>query len=340
MAQAASPVRTLDGATLEREPFVAEVASRCEPVVLRGLCRDWPVVAAQAESRAALLAYLARFDAGRSAEAFIGDPAIGGRYDYADNLADFTFSRETLGFGEALRRIADAADTAGRASVYMGSLPTDSHLPGFAAENQLSVVPDGVLPRIWLGTASAIGCHYDTFDNIACVVAGQRRFTLYPPSAIANLYVGPIDHTLAGQPVSLAASAAPGDPRYPDFDAIRHLAITVDLAPGDALYLPKLWWHSVEATAPFNVLVNYWWDGFASGPDAPYTTMLLAMIAIAERPPAERAAWRAFFDHYVFRPDGHPLAHLPETQHGILGPLRQGNYGRIRALVMRLLRGG
>ena len=55
---------------------------------------------------------------------------------------------------------------------------------------------------------------------------------------------------------------------------------------------------------------------------------------------ASNHAWRALFDHYVFRPDGHPLAHLPADRHGILGPLRPSNYGRIRASVMRLLRGG
>ena len=113
----------------------------------------------------------------------------------------------------------------------------------------------------------------------------------------------------------------------------------VELEPGDALYLPKLWWHQVEATAPFNGLVNYWWDAFAAGPDAPYTSMLLAMIAIAERPAPERAAWRALFDHYVFRERGHPLAHLPAERHGLLGPLTE-NYGKIRARVMYLLRGG
>jgi hypothetical protein len=131
----------------------------------------------------------------------------------------------------------------------------------------------------------------------------------------------------------------PGDPRYPRFEHARDRALTVELEPGDALYLPKLWWHQVEATEPVNMLVNYWWDAFSIGPDGPYITMMLAMIAIAERPPAERAAWRAFFDHYVFRPKGHPLAHLPEDKHGILGPLRPDNYGRIRSFVMRTLRG-
>jgi hypothetical protein len=63
------------------------------------------------------------------------------------------------------------------------------------------------------------------------------------------------------------------------------------------------------------------------------------MITIAERPLPERQAWKAFFDHYVFRSNGHPLAYLPPEQHGLLGALKPDNYGRIRALVMRLLRG-
>ena len=86
--------------------------------------------------------------------------------------------------------------------------------------------------------------------------------------------------------------------------------------------MPKLWWHRVQSLAPFNGLVNYWWDAFAGGPDAPHTAMLLSMITIAERPLPERQAWKALFDHYVFRPHGHPLAHLPENQHGMLGPLK------------------
>ena len=122
-------------------------------------------------------------------------------------------------------------------------------------------------------------------------------------------------------------------------DACLQTATALAVGQGDALYLPKLWWHQVEALDDVNILVNYWWDGFAAGPDSPYAAMLLAMIALAERPERERAAWRAYFDHYVFRPNGHPLAHLQEERHGVLGPLAKGNYGRIRTLVMRMLRG-
>lgn len=321
------------------ETFVRDVAEHCRPAVLRAACSDWPAVKAAKKSWRSLGGYLARFDGGLPAQAFTGDPEIAGRYFYRDDLDGFNFAREDLPVSDALDRIGANAQS-GAASLYMGSLPADDHLPGFAEENRLPVLGRSVRPRIWIGNASHVACHFDCFENIACVVAGRRRFTLFPPDSIGDLYVGPIDNTMAGQPVGLAVGSAPGNPRYPLFERARERALVVELGPGDALYLPKLWWHQVEATEPVNMLVNYWWDAFSVGPDAPYITMMLAMTAIAERPAAERLAWRAFFDHYVFRPNGHPLAHLPESRHGVLGSARPGNSGRIRAFVMQALRGG
>ncbi|BCI69552.1 cupin [Sphingomonas paucimobilis] len=312
------------------------VAEPCQPVVIRGAVADWPM-AQLAEDGAALRAYLARFDAGHPVEAFVGDPAIAGRYTYTDDLAGFNFRRERMPLGEAIARITRPGEAT--ESIYAGSLPTEIFLPGLAEDNALPFAPSGVSPRLWIGHASTIACHYDMMDNIACVVAGRRRFTLYPPDAIGDLYVGPIDHTMAGQPVALAAEAKPGDPRYPRFEHAAARAITVDLGPGDALYMPKLWWHRVEASGSLNILVNYWWDAFPVGPDQPFITLLLAMSAIAARPAPERAAWAAWFDHYAFRPDGHPLAHLPEERHGVLGQDPE-NLGLLRAQAMRMLRGG
>ncbi|USQ98043.1 cupin-like domain-containing protein [Caulobacter sp. RL271] len=340
--EGAADIEVVDPARLDQggaAAFAQAVAAKCAPVLLPGLCRPWPVVEAGRRGWPALSAYLASLDAGLKGQAFIGAPAIAGRYDYGEGAGGFNFERASLTLAQSLERIGAAAADPGLASVYMGSLPADDYAPGFANDNPASFLPVLARPRLWLGNASRIACHYDSFDNLACVIAGRRRFTLYPPDAIGDLYVGPIDHTLAGQPTSLAASAGLDDPRYPRFGAAANRAIVVELEPGDALYLPKLWWHQVEALEPANLLVNYWWDAFAAGPDAPYVTMMLAMIAIAERPPAERAAWRAFFDHYVFRPDGHPLAHMPVERHGLLGPLAE-NYGRIRAIVMKTLRGG
>jgi hypothetical protein len=283
--------------------------------------------------------YLAAFDAGGPVEVFIGDPAIRGKYYYNPGLQGFNFERRTMKLIEAVDCILEALDHPGARSVYVGSVPTGDYLPAFAAANPMPLAAYGAGPRIWLGTAANISSHYDTFDNLACVVAGRRRFTLYAPELIGKLYVGPLDNTMSGPPVSLAASAAAAnDKQFPLFEEIRDQALKAQLEPGDALYIPKLWWHQVESIAPFNGLVNYWWDAHSAGPDAPYTALLLSMITIAERPPAERQAWKAFFDHYVFRSHGHPLAHLPPEHHGLLGPLKPDNYSKIRARIIRMLR--
>lgn len=319
--------------------FLREVAERCRPVVIRGLVSAWPVVQAATRSSSDFKDYVSRFGAAGEVEVFVGEPRIEGKYYYGENLHGFNFSRARMRLGDALDRIIATATGTGERTMYVGSLPTEHYLPGFAAENELAILKPGITPRIWLGHASNVSAHYDTMDNIACVVAGERRFTLFAPETIDRLYMGPIDHTMAGQPVSLAASAPVDDERYPLFREVREQALVAELHPGDAIYIPKLWWHQVEARSPFNALVNYWWDAFSAGPDAPSVALLLSMITIAERPPAERQAWKAFFDHFVFRSKGHPLAHLPESQHGVLGPLKPSNYQKIRALVMQMLRG-
>lgn len=321
------------------EHFLREVAESCRPVVMRGLVGTWPVVAAGIEAPAKFQEYIARFATRNEVEAFVGQPTIQGKYYYTDDLKAFNFERRRMRLDEAVARIVATIGRNDEPTMYVGSLPTELYLPGFTRDNSLAIVPPTVHPRIWLGHASNVSAHYDTYDNIACVVAGTRRFTLYAPETIDRLYVGPLDYTMAGQPVSLAASAPQDDAKYPRFREVREQALTAELQPGDAIYIPKLWWHQVQARSAFNVLVNYWWDAFSIGPDAPSTALLLSMITIAERPLAERRAWKAFFDHYVFRQQGHPLAHLPEQQHGILGPLKPNNYGRIRARVMQLLRG-
>jgi Cupin-like domain len=331
----------IDGRGLvDPQQFLREVVEPCRPVIMRGLAGHWPVVQAANQSPATFRDYVAQFDVGGQLEAFFGQPQIAGKYYYNEDMKGFNFERRKMSFSGALDAILANLERPDSPSVYMGSLPVDEYLPGFSTQNAMPLLSGLAAGRIWLGHASNVSSHYDAFENLACVVAGVRRFTLFAPELIDNLYVGPIDNTMAGQPVSLAASAPPDDDKFPLFKEVRDRALIAELQPGDALYLPKLWWHQVEATAPFNGLVNYWWDAFSAGPDAPYTSMLLAMITISERPPEERKAWKAFFDHYVFRSKGHPLAHLPADRHGLLGPLRPDNYGKLRARVMYLLRGG
>jgi hypothetical protein len=331
----------IDGVELYSPPqFLRAVVEQCRPVVMRGLVAAWPAVHAATRSVEDFRQYLARLDNGNQAYAFVADPKIAGKYYYAEGLKGFNFERRQMRLIDALNAMVATHGKAGQPTMYVGSLPTEDYLPGFASQNAMPVLEHHVAPRIWLGHTANVSAHFDAFDNLACVVAGARRFTLFPPDAISALYVGPLDNTMAGQPVSLAASSPLDLAKYPLFAEALPRALSAELGPGDAIYIPKLWWHQVESTAPFNALVNYWWDAFAKGADAPYISLLLSLITIAERPAPEREAWKAFFDHYVFRSKGHPLAHLPAEQHGMLGPLMPDNYAKIRAIVMRKLRDG
>ena len=53
---------------------------------------------------------------------------------------------------------------------------------------------------------------------------------------------------------------APDLERYPRFASALERAQEAELLPGDASFIPRDWYHHVEALECFNVLVNYWWD--------------------------------------------------------------------------------
>jgi hypothetical protein len=299
--------------------FQRDVVSSYAPVVIRGLVRDWPAVTAALQSTEAVAEHLVRFDRGAAAEAFVGPPEIGGRFFYSSDMTGFNFERRRGGFGELLRYLLGIVGKEEAPSVYAGALETAEMLPGFAEANPLPLLAGlDAPPRIWLGNRSIISTHFDVSDNVACVVAGRRRFTLFPPDQIHNLYVGPLDRTVAGQPTSMVELNAPDFERFPGFREALAVAMTAELEPGDAIYIPALWWHQVEATASFNALVNYWWN---DSPDAAarFDAMVHAALAIGHLPGERRAAWEAMFDTFVFRHHGDPVAHLAPEHRSVLG---------------------
>ena len=121
-------------------------------------------------------------------------------------------------------------------------------------------------------------------------------------------------------------------------EAARH-KLVADLEPGDAIFMPPMWWHHVRSTGALNVLVNYWFgqriDRF------PFAALMLAMHSIRELPDAERAAWRTWFDHYVFGDGaGDAVAHLPLHAQGVLGPPSPQRDQMIIDYVIGMCRGG
>lgn len=248
------------------ENFDERVLAREKPCVMRGLVADWPVVQAAKVSAQHLADYLISLDAGKSARTFVAPPGIGGRYFYNDDMTGFNFEQRQGPIVDIIRSLIEISDLDSPPGIYAGATSSDELFPAFARHNEMPLLGPGVRPLAWIGNASRVAPHFDTSRNIACVVAGTRRFLLFPPSQIENLYVGPIDHTMAGQPASLVDPRAIDEEKFPRFAKALSAAQMVTLEPGDAIYIPSMWWHYVEAEGSFNMLVNYWWnEGSASG---------------------------------------------------------------------------
>ena len=308
-----------------------------EPVLLRGLVAHWPAVQAARRSAADAAAYLRGCWHDASVGIFLGPPEIDGRFFYNDSLTGFNFLRETGKLDLVLDALLQMAGEAQAPALYVGPTTIDTCLPGFRAANDLGFGGRDPLASIWLGNRSRIAAHFDLPDNLACVVAGRRRFTLFAPDQVANLYIGPLDLTPAGQAISLVDFKQPDLQRYPRFAQALASAQVVDLAPGDAVFIPSLWWHHVEALEPFNVLVNYWWRQSPAYMDSPMAALMLALMTVRDLPPAQRQAWRALFAHYVFDADAHTAAHVPAAARSALAPMDDAGTRQMRAQLIKRL---
>jgi hypothetical protein len=319
------------------QPLPDAILAATEPLVLRGLVADWPLVRAARQSAHAADAYLRRFHRDATVLATHALPETGGRIFYNDDLSGFNFTTQMVGFGQVLDALRAHLDQAAPPTFYVGSTTVDTCLPGLRGENDLNFGTRDPLASIWIGNRTVIPAHYDVPDNLACVAAGRRRFTLFPPEQLSNLYVGPLDFTPAGQSVSLVDLRQPDFARFPRFaEALRH-ARSAELGPGDALFIPSMWWHHVEGLEPFNILINYWWRQSPDWMDTPFNTLLLALMTVRDLPPAQRAAWQELFRHYVFDSDGSEAAHIPEAARGVLAQINNIGARAIRAQLLKRL---
>jgi hypothetical protein len=328
----------LTGLAPDRIPF-AEIVARQRPIILKGVARDWPLVGHGLRSPHEAIEYLTGFYHGQQIVGYVGAPEIKGRFHYTPDATAMNFTAERTQLDSFLDRIAAHLSDSGAPSFYIGSTDVDTYLPGLRAENNLLLddplfAADPPLMSIWIGNRTIASAHYDMSNNIACCMVGRRRFTLFPPGQIANLYPGPLEPTPGGQVVSMVDFAEPDFEKYPRFRDALAAGEVADLEPGDVLMYPALWWHHVEALDGFNAMVNYWWNVAPGFMDSPQNTLLHAMLSLRDRPEAEKRGWRALFDYYIFGPSDVPAAHLPEPARGDLAPLDAVRARRLRALLL------
>ena len=226
--------------------------------MLRGVAEHWPMVTA-AKSGSGWLRLLAAHASDKTVGILRAEPEEEGRFHYTPDGKALNFIRgraDLRTFLDVLERTT--SESRPHALVVQG-LPAEQFIPGFAAAHPLPFVPPDAQPLAWIGNASKVATHNDPFDNLAVVVAGRRRFTVFPPSAESDLYMGPEQPTPAGTPVSMVHATKPDLDRYPRFEQALAVAYEAELGPGDAMFIPMDWYHHVEALEPLNMLVNYWW---------------------------------------------------------------------------------
>jgi hypothetical protein len=306
---------------VSRQQFEAEIRPLNQPALLKGLVMDWPATRLARQSDDALVEYIKACDNGNPAEALIAAPDMKGEFFYGEELNTRNFLRGKVTVAQALTRLMDQKSLERPHAVYIQSTPIADHLPRFGTDNVLDLLPLEVLPRIWIGNALRVQTHYDLSDNIACLVAGRRRFTVFPPDQLGNLYPGPMDNTLSGTPVSMVSLENPDFHMYPRFREALEMAQVADLEPGDALYLPFFWWHHVRSFEPFNVLVNYWWKEMPEGLGMPHAVLLHGLLTLRDLPAPQREAWKHMLDYYVFGSHGDPVAHLKPQDRSIFGAM-------------------
>ncbi|XP_038639849.1 bifunctional peptidase and (3S)-lysyl hydroxylase JMJD7 isoform X2 [Scyliorhinus canicula] len=137
----------------------------------------------------------------------------------------------------------------------------------------LGKVPDAV--NFWLGESAAVtSLHKDHYENLYCVVSGEKHFILHPPTDrpfIPYEFFQPATYKVnedGSFDVINVQNAEkvpwiPLDPlnpdlgRYPEYSHAKPLHCTV--RAGEMLYLPSLWFHHVQQSHGC-IAVNFWYD--------------------------------------------------------------------------------
>lgn len=337
MSSSHNHVISMEGITPDTIPY-DELFSLDQPVILKGLVSEWPLVKAGLNSPNQVMELLSRHYSGRPMLVYKGPPEINARFGYDSSCTGFNFTSERSTIPEVFEAICRQLSKQEHDYLYINSLRFEEGFPALNQTHQLTFdhpefLNNEPVAKIWLGTESVAAAHFDQPKNIACCVLGKRRFTLFPPEQAENLYPGPLTPTPGGQVVTVADLSEPDFERFPRLKDAFSNAYIADLEPGDGLYYPSMWWHEVEAFDRVNVMINYWWMTCAPFMGNPMDTLTHAMMNVRDRPQSEKKAWKALFDYYVFDDAERVRSHLPSESHGPLAQIDENLARRLRAML-------
>lgn len=318
-----------------------------EPIILKGLIKNWPLTQLGLTDKKLAIKQLIEHNTQKNAAVYFGHPGQGHRLGYNSDCSALNFEIKNAPLNQVLAELLQHYDDPNYPVRYIASNILQIHFPQIHEQNQLSfdypyfaqqpLQNNELLAGIWIGNKTLSPCHWDAQSNIACCVVGKRKFTLFAPDQVENLYPGPLDLTPGGQAITMVDFDQPDLQKYPKFAQAMEQGFTGEVEAGDAIYIPCMWWHQVESLDNFNVLINYWWNQHPKIRGQAMPALLHALLSIRDRPEAEKQAWKHLFDYYIFNDDQLAGEHLPDSAKGNLGAIDNIAARKLRALLLNKL---
>ncbi len=324
---------------LNAEAWSELLASRTQPLLIKGMIDDWPILNVAKQSIASQLDFLKSSAAASLIFKSEAPPTSQGRFFYTEDFKDLNFSQTAVPLPEFLAQLSTRIDFPENEKTfcYMASTSLGYCFPTLSETHILPLTLSSPIVSAWLGSQSIAATHFDVPDNLACNALGRRTFTLFPPDQINNLYIGPMHLTPAGQQVSLVNVAEPDLEQFPKFSEAIANGYQVTLEPGETLFIPSLWWHNVQAHEDVNLLINFWWRNTPAFLGQPMDALKHALLNIKPLPTEQRKHWQSIFNYFVFNDDPTTHDHIPVEARSYLEALDENSARQLRAELIKAL---
>lgn len=303
--------------------------SKNTPIIITNLFNNWPALNIAKRSEEKILRHLISQAKPELVNTLVIDEKHNGLIGFSDDTFEsYTFKKYDAPFPSVLKKLILNLKSNNTDVIAVQSALIKDCLTSFLKNNPSPDFLDNVDPRIWIGNSTTVPGHYDCEHNIALNLCGKRTFYLLPAEAISNLYVAPLDFSIAGPAVSQVDFSQPDLTKFPKFSNVKAQVLKASLNEGEALFIPPLWWHNVKATEKINILINYWWKNETTTQSINNNasdSLLHSILTIRHLPEHQRKSWQKIFDYYVFNKSD-PFNKKTKNYDGILS----GNKNKIK----------